>query len=151
MQKECDIYLCHPAKTDRLKFVSLFDAGFIFHNQKEYEGYLNINVKRIKLISVLTDLRRNGFECFSVPVEYRDCQNLPLNAALDLANTQAKKIGASVASQTPKCSPVFWLFDLRYENSVEKVASVVMIDRLDGHVWSDSEHEEYMYDYNSIF
>ena len=60
MQKLCDIYICEPTSSDRLRFVSLFDKSFLYEENKTYYGYLGINVARIKLISVVSDLRKNG-------------------------------------------------------------------------------------------
>jgi len=155
MQKKCDLYLCDSVVTDRLKFVALFDKSFVFEHGKAYTGYLNISVDRVKLISVVSDLRKNGFNSFSVPIEYKDHGNVPISHALCLANEHARNLRASAVLQVgrkSKCPPVIWCFDLRYEHSSdEKSGGVVMVDRVDGHVWTSLEYEEYMYDYNNLF
>lgn len=155
MQKKCDLYLSEAATSDRLKFVSLFDKSFVFDPLKTYSGYLHVNVDRVKLVPVVSDLRKCGITCFSVPIEYRDRENLPMSDALRLANERARSLRASAfssAGRGAKSPPVIWCFDLRYERaSDEKADGVVLIDRIDGHVWTDSDYEEYMYDYNNIF
>lgn len=46
---------------------------------------------------------------------------------------------------------MFWIFDLVSDDLVwEKTGGVVMVDKLDGHIWNSLEYEEYMYDFNGI-
>ncbi|MDN7736201.1 MULTISPECIES: hypothetical protein [Burkholderia] len=50
-----------------------------------------------------------------------------------------------------EASPLYYLF--RQSSAVggeEKVGGAILVDRLDGHVWSYEEYEEYMYDYNNV-
>lgn len=151
--KKCDLYFCDAAKSDRLKFIELFDKSFIYDSEKSYIGFLHANADRVKLVSVVSDLRRNGIACFSVPIAYRDHETISMETALDLATKHAKTFGASVAisARHQKAPPVFWAFDLIPGNAeAEKSGGVVMIDRLDGHVWTYSEYEEYLYDYNNV-
>lgn len=154
MQKKTDLYLCDSVRSERLKFIKIFDKEFLYDADKSYVGYLGINVDRVKLVSVVSDLRKHRIVCFSAPIDYRDRENISPNHALNLANDFAKTIGASALDGVQfqlKCPPVYWTFGLKYENPAEeKIGGVVMIDRLDGHVWSDLENEEYMYDYNNL-
>lgn len=154
MQKKCDLYLCESVCSERLKFIKLYDKEFSCDAEKSYVGYLGVNVDRIKLVSVVSDLRKHKIDCFSVPVEYRDRENLSFKHAFSLAKNYAKNLGASAfdaMTLQSRCLPVFWIFDLKYDiTSEEKVGGVVMIDRLDGHVWTDAESEVYMYDYNNV-
>ena len=154
MQKRCDLYFPDPVQSARLKFIELFDKSFICEAEKAYVGYLHVNVDRIKLVSVVIDLREDGFNCFSVPAEYRDHTSISMEAAQSLGMEYAKTIGASVVpslDRTSKSPPVYWIFDLFYENPRdEKSGGVVVVDRLDGHIWSSSEYEEYWYDYNNV-
>jgi len=154
MQKKCDLYLSMPVRSERLKFIQIFDKEFLYDAEKTYGGYLKINVDRIKLISVICDLRAHKINCFSVPIEYRDCTNISENQAFVLAKNYANGIGASVYDAIQfqsMCPPVHWIFGLKYSSATEeKVGGVVMIDRLDGHAWTNSEREEYMYDYNNV-
>lgn len=154
MQQKCDLYLCDPTRSDRFKFITLFDKDFLFEPEKTYVGYLGINVDRVKLVSVVSDLRRNGISCFSAPVVYRDQENLSHESAAELANEFCKSLGASAVPskrQSVCCVPVYWVFDLVYEDvSQEKAGGIVMIDRIDGHIWNHSENEVYMYDFNNV-
>ncbi|MEQ4192345.1 hypothetical protein ABNM11_27365, partial [Pseudomonas syringae] len=53
------------------------------------------------------------------------------------------------SSRAEKSPPVFWVFSI-VGGDEGKVGGVVMIDRLDGHVWGELEYIEYMYDYNNV-
>jgi hypothetical protein len=153
MQKKCDLYFCDAVKSDRLKFIELFDKNFVYDGKKSYAGFLRANVDRVKLVSVVTDLRRHGIACFSVPIAYRDSETISIETAFDLATAHAKTYGASVATSIrhQKSAPLYWIFDLRPRNTAEeKSGGIVMIDRLDGHIWTASESEEYSYDYNNL-
>lgn len=154
MQRMTDLYLCSPVRSARLRFVELFDARFLFDAERIYSGYLGVNIERIKMVSIVSDLRKHNIECFSVPIKYRDEENISLSSALVFAKKFAREISAS-ALDTPyfqlKCSPLHWFFGLDYEDAVaEKAGGVVMIDRIDGHVWSAQDYAEYMYDYNNV-
>lgn len=108
----------------------------------------------MKLVPIVADLRLRRVACFSVPVEYRDRPNLDRQKAFRLAQDHARTVGAKALSgNRPKVSaPLFWLFDMTFEAPLEeKAGALVMVDRLDGHIWTDDEYEEYMYDYNNIF
>ncbi len=153
MQQKCDIYFSEPTRTDRLKFVSMFDKNFRYEEGKVYVGYLGVNVDRVKLVSIVSDLRKSNIACFSAPIEYRDNEKLSLDAAIVLANEYAKSIENSVALSSmlkSKSPPVYWAFDLKNEGFEGKAGGVVMVDRIDGHIWSQREYEEYMYDFNNI-
>lgn len=153
MQKLCDLFLCEPVKTDRLRSINLFDKGFLYDPEKHYCGYLCANIDRIKMISILCDLKNNGINCFNVPIEYRDGKNLSIDHAFALAMAHARTKNAKVARMVhSKCPPVYLAFDLLWpDRENERAGGGVMIDRLDGHVWTTSEYEEYMYDYNNVF
>ena len=152
MQKLCDLFLCEPTKTDRLRPIGLFDKSFLYDPEKQYSGYLRTNIDRIKMISIVYDLRKNGIDCFSVPIEYRDRENLSIDHAFALAMGYARSKNAEVSIRMQsKCPPVYWVFDLLPSQEDERVGGTVMIDRLDGHVWTSSEYEEYMYNFNNIF
>lgn len=153
--QEVDLYICTAAQSERFRFIRVFDKNFYYEADKIYVGFLGINVNRIKLISVISDLRAHRIDCFGVPVEYRDRENISMSRALDFAKIHANGIGASVleeAQPPSKCPPVYWKFSLISKNSTEeKAGGLVMVDRIDGHVWTDAENEEYMYDYNNVF
>lgn len=153
MQAKCDLYFCDTVKSDRLKFIELFDKSFVFESEKSYLGFLQVSVNRVKLVSVVSDLKRNGITCFSAPIAYRDCETISMETAFDVATEHAKAFGTSVVVSVlrQKAPPLYWIFDLLPGIAAEeKSGGVVMIDKLDGHVWTYSEYEEYMYDYNNV-
>lgn len=140
-------------KSDRLKFVALFDENFVYESEKPYVGFLHINVDRIKLAPVAPDLRRNGITCFSAPIVYKDHEAISMMAALDLASKHAKSLRASavISGHHQKAPPVFWDFDLAHSgDEEEKSGGAIMVDRLDGHILTYSDYEEYLYDYNNV-
>jgi hypothetical protein len=132
----------------------LYDKGFRCEGGRRYSGYVGANVHRVKLVVVVSNLRKRNIESFSAPVEYRDRESLDSEHAFTLAKIYAGKTGATVPSTIPlKTSPpVVWSFESFYDDpGAERAGAIVMVDRLDGHVWSVDEYEEYMYDYNNVF
>lgn len=151
MQMKCDLFLCEPVKASGLKLISLFDKGFRPDNGLIYSGYLFISVDRVKLVAVVSDFRRHHIPCFSVPVEYRESR-ISSTVAFELAQTHVTNLGKISISEQGQKPPLFWSFTLGYDNAVEnKAGGIIMVDRLDGHIWTAGEYEEYMYDYNNIF
>ena len=39
MQMKCDLYTCGPVKSDRLRFVGLFDSTFRYQEESTYVGF----------------------------------------------------------------------------------------------------------------
>jgi hypothetical protein len=153
MGKICDLYLCDSIKSDRLRFIRLFAREFSFDPDVFYRGYLRINVDRVKLVSVISELRKGGIKCFSVPVEYRDRDVISVDEAFALASEYAHSLNLSItprSGEQPCEIPLFWSFNLTGDEN-EKVGGIVMVDRMDGHIWKNDEYEEYMYDYNNVF
>ena len=153
MQKKCDLYFGEPVRSDLLRPLNLFDQSFTFNPEKAYAGFLYVNVDRVKLVSLVLTLRRSNISCFSVPIEYRDRRNIQADEALSVAMEYARARSASV-STVPTVGaylpPVVWGFDLTRDGADEKAGGMVMVDRLDGHVWNSAEYEEYMYDFNNV-
>ncbi|WP_141676588.1 hypothetical protein [Pseudomonas bananamidigenes] len=151
MKRECDLYLCDDVEASQLKVIRLFDKSFVCENGKRYSGYLRVNVNRVKLVSVVSDLRQRKILCFSVPVEYR-ASVVSHKAALEIAKKYIGESGVIGIEDQAKKPPLVWSFSLAVIGSEEeKTDGVVMVDRLDGHVWSIDEYEQYMYDYNNVF
>jgi hypothetical protein len=154
MQKPCDLYLCQPATCDALWAVTLYDKGFKCESGRRYSGYLGANIRRVKMMVVVSNLRKHNVESFSAPIEYRERENLDSERAFALAKLHASKTGATISSKAPlrASPPVVWSFELVYEDpGAQRAGAILMLDRLDGHAWSTDEYEEYMYDYNNIF
>ena len=154
MNRICDLYLPVGTKSPDIKFLRLFDAGFSYDAERSYSGFMDVNIARIKLVSVVSELRKKGVVSFGVPVEYRDSPIVDANEAAAIAERYAKSIGCLLPGAGPRegYAPLFWVFDIvGAADSEDKVGGVVMVDRLDGHVWTMPEYEEYMYDYNNVF
>jgi hypothetical protein len=152
MQKKCDLYLCSPVDASRLKMLRLFDKSFSCENGKVFCGYLFVSINRVKLVVVVSALRQEQILCFSVPIEYRS-GGISLEAAFEIATKYAAEQDEVVrVRDQAQCPPLFWSFSLISVGPAEKKAGgTLMVDRLDGHIWSLEEYEEYMYDYNNVF
>ncbi|PBQ02225.1 hypothetical protein CCL07_15795 [Pseudomonas congelans] len=104
------------------------------------------------MVSIVTELKRKGIEVYSSPVRYRDVSNIEFEKAAAFAFDYARARGFDVvfdSCRAEKSPPVFWVFSIVGGDRGE-VGGVVMIDRLDGHVWGELEYIEYMYDYNNV-
>jgi hypothetical protein len=152
MQKKCDLYLCAEVNVSQIKMLRLFDKSLILEEGTVHSGYLSVNIDRVKLVAVVSDFRRRNIPCFSVPIDYRNSA-ISFEAAFEVAKKYAAEQGAVVGKiDQVLCPPLFWSFSLvSVESSEKKTGGLLMVDRLDGHVWSFEEYEEYMYDYNNIF
>ncbi|CAN7631293.1 hypothetical protein ACVK1X_005127 [Pseudomonas sp. PvR086] len=152
MQKKCDLYLCGPVDASRLKMLRLFDNDFACEDGKVFSGYLFVSVNRVKLVAVVSALRQKQILCFSVPVEYREGE-ISFEIAFEIAKKYSAEQGVVVGVRDQsQCPPLFWSFSLSSVGHGEKKAGgMLMVDRLDGHIWGLDEYEEYMYDYNNIF
>jgi hypothetical protein len=152
MQKKCDLYLCADTDVSQIKMLRLFDKDVLPEKDTVRSGYLFVNVERVKLVAVVSDLRRRGVPCFSVPIEYRNSVHTYAEA-FEIAQKHAAEQGVLVAQiDQERCPPLYWSFRLICIGLGEqKAGGILMVDRLDGHVWSQNEYEEYMYDYNNIF
>lgn len=151
MKKKCDLYLNESINSSDFKFIKIFDKNFIYDEKKTYSGYLNVNIDRIKMVSLVTELRNKGVCAYSVPVEYRDKNNLSQEQAFIYASAYAESQKFNVIidlNRTAKAAPVFWLFNI-VNDSEERAGGIVRVDKLDGHIWSLLEYEEYMHDYNN--
>jgi len=148
----CDLYFEKPAVAQGLKFAKVFDRAFTYVPGFEYSGYVGLNIERIKMVSVVTDLRRGGVEAFSAPVKYRDSPNLSSCQAHEFALKYASESGVGVEDavlQSPRPSPLVWMFRI-VNDPQQRIGGVIMIDKLDGRRWTSDEYVEYLYDYNNI-
>ncbi|WP_153004017.1 hypothetical protein [Pseudomonas sp. ICMP 10191] len=149
---KCDAFVLGQHKGAEFGPLHIFDKNFVCMPGKKYSGYLGLNVERVKMVSIVTELKRKGIEVFSSPVRYRDVSNIEFEKAAAFAVDYARAKGFDVvfdSSRTEKSPPVFWVFSI-VGGDEGKVGGVVMIDRLDGHVWGELEYIEYMYDYNNV-
>lgn len=146
----CDLYFKHRVCLRELRYLSLYDKNFSSEAGGGGCGYLGVNVERIKLVSFVVELRSKGIEAFNVPVVYRDTPNIGREEAFHLANDHAALEGRCVVYESARIldggSPLYWVFSM-VGGGEERAGGVVYIDKLDGHVWSLVEYEEYMHDY----
>ncbi|MBU9576557.1 hypothetical protein, partial [Burkholderia multivorans] len=113
-----------------------------------------VNLKIATCLVRYADDRLIDQRFLSVPVEYRDGDVVDVREAMGIAEEYAKSIGCLIGGASPRSgyAPLFWAFDIVNElGRADKAGGVVMVDRLDGHVWTMAEYEEYMYDYNNVF
>ncbi len=148
---KCDLFLLGEYSGVEFKLLHIFDRGFACELNGVYSGYLGLNIERVKMVSILLELKGRGVEAFSLPVLYRDLDNISFEDSKEIASSYAESKGFEVffdCSRSEKMSPVFWAF--RVSGGSERVGGFVMVDRLDGHVWSELEYSEYMYDFNNV-
>lgn len=152
MKTICDLYFERPTVAQGLKLVKVFDKAFVYVPGFEYSGYAGLNIDRIKMVSVVAELRSGGVEAFSVPVKYRDIPNLSSDQAHEFALKYALASGVGIDNavlQSPRPSPLVWMFRI-VNDPQHRVGGVVMVDKLDGRRWTSDEYVEYLYDYNNI-
>lgn len=152
MKNICDLFLKNETNTSHFKYLTIFDKSFSYVPGEFYSGYLGINVERIKLVSVVIELKKEGVIALNVPIRYRDNTLLSITDGFEIA----KDYGLSKGLETRMDNlyhdtqiPLFWAFPIT-NNPSEKAGGVIYVDKLDGHVWTYLEYLEYMYDYNNI-
>ncbi|MCB6182930.1 hypothetical protein LIN78_05135 [Leeia sp. TBRC 13508] len=131
----------------------MLDNSFSYRNDLEYHGYVGISVNRVKLIPMINLLKKQGVSVYSVPVNYKTDHYLSKENAFDIAKMHAKENGLVVnldSNLVDNSNPIVWKFSA-FSINEEKTGGVIMVDRLDGHIWSLDEFDTYMYDYNNYF
>jgi len=152
MEVICDLYFENPTIAPGLKFSRIFDKEFKYVSGAEYSGYVVLNIERIKMVSVVMDLRKMGVEACSAPIKYRDSPNLSSGEAHAYALRYAFADGVSVEDtvlQSSRSSPLVWMFRI-VNDPQQRIGGVVRIDKIDGRRWTSDEYVEYLYDYNNI-
>ncbi|KPC52542.1 hypothetical protein WG78_11880 [Amantichitinum ursilacus] len=154
MQRICDLYLSELVGPDLLKDVRFVDSAFIL-GEKAVSGYLGLNAPRLKLIPLVVSLRKKRVSCYSVPIEYRDCASITEQYALSIAQHSVERQNCVKVGTNPLgagAPPNVWSFSVAgFEDAGRVAGRMIMIDRVDGHVWGYEEYEEYMYDYNNLY
>ena len=153
MIEMCDIFLADTTKTSSLKFLSLLDKNFTYNKDKEYSGYMDICVHRIKLIPQISLLREEGIKSYSVPINYKNAKQITKEEAFSIAEGDIDKTKGYIIMDDkflPNNIPLVWLFSF-INNDKDIIGGKVIVDRIDGHIWTSDEFYKYMYDYNNIF
>lgn len=150
-QMKCDIFLPESIASVQLKFLKIYDSGFLYKPDQAYSGYLGVEVDRIKLINFILELRKEGCKSFNVPVGYRDGSILTREDCFLLATDYAHSQGYGVAKNylIDDGCPLYETFSI-INDPLERAGGVVWVDKFDGHFWSLLEFEEYMHDYNGV-
>lgn len=152
----CDVYLPNEVKGELLaKCVLERHVGFDIEIEKFYVGYCGFNVKRlIGLMAVmrLKDIAKT--DALNVPILYRDCPHIGLDEArliaakIDYGDGRKASYDESPFLRYPH--PLYWAFSLTGGDGSVAGGSVY-VDRVDGHVWSSNELDEYSHDFNNEF
>ena len=141
----CDLYLPNPVISDEFKYVRIFDKTFIYEEGKEYCGYLNITVERIRMLDLIVEFRKRGLTVYSVPIDYQNA-SITKREAYEIANKYANENEFLVGEDAFYVSnevPLFWAFP--YTDKEEKiVGGILRFDRLDGHHWSAIDYRKYI-------
>lgn len=147
----CDIYIEGAHAIPELRFVRLFDKSFSYVEGKVYSGYIGASVPRLKGVLIVSRLKASGISAFNLPIRYRSA-DLPIAVAhrIALEKAEAARMGLSNGEAFRDIhTPMYWNFSL-IDPTGDLVGGRIMVDRLDGHIWSSDEHETFMYDYNNV-
>ncbi|MFX1682668.1 hypothetical protein PV762_25925 [Mitsuaria sp. CC2] len=144
----CDIFLVGPLRGDSvlLRQLRIFQSGFSPDPNKEYSGYLGLNIGRLKGVAIVTHFRSNGVTAFNIPVKYRDLPRVPLSQILDQSQSEQLVEDRRTLSQ----NPMFYILRSEKPGSLDEGGGLITMDALDGHRWSGEELDEYMYDFNNL-
>jgi sialic acid synthase SpsE len=153
MNNTCDLFLVTPSNASELRYLGFLAKKFVYQANLTYNGYLNISANRVKLIPLISLLKKQGVSVYSVPIDYKNSNLISKEAAFQIASECARKENLRTSfdsSIVQNINPLIWSFS---SSSLirETAGGVIMVDRLDGHIWSSDELETYMYDYNNIY
>ncbi|MDM5182214.1 hypothetical protein PO883_34155 [Massilia sp. DJPM01] len=150
MQEICDVFLLDEldGSSKLLQPLKIFAPEIEFDHNNKYTGFLGLELKRLKAVSIIVHFRKNGVRSLNIPVKYKS--NLISRAE---ARTYAEKYlegkGTIIDSTTSACDPMFWHFAFSRPDLYEGGGNLV-VDALDGHVWTSDELEEFCYDYLNL-
>ncbi len=149
MENLCDLYIPieHKINVPEIRFLELFDKSFKYDENKLYQGFVGVNIVRIQLLRVVLELKKEGVVCLNVPIRYRDNPTIDLDQAYSYAKQYADSKNYEMGYIESEGTPLYWTFGLY---SDDLVGGRVMVDKIDGHIWSGIERMAYQYDYNHI-
>lgn len=155
MRVYCDLFLDCQTNDKSLKFLEILDSSFQYSSDNLYCGYLDVCVERLKLIPLIDMLKGNNISYFSVPLYYKNSIHISKLEAFDRAKKIAKQRGVEpiISSVFNRDTPLFYLFQVKpsMDGFDGFISNCIIIDKIDGHVWSDFEYDKYMYDFNVRF
>lgn len=155
MKIYCDLFLDCQINDNSLKFLELLDRNFKYNQDKLYHGYLNISVERLKLIPLISIMKNKKINYYSVPLQYKNNTNITEQESFQIAkkSIKYKEIELLIDSKFNHHTPLFYSFKTVFigNNPNGFMPNNIMIDKIDGHLWSDFEYDKYMYDFNLRF
>lgn len=162
MNQICDLYSAKPFNASELKFLRIFDKNFQYEENKMYQGFLGLNIHRVRIASMLSNMRyllKDGVYVYSIPVDYRDSRLISKESAFSLAQKYCENYldgyhPVFSKFDSSNLNPIYWSFNIACHLSdveEEKSDGAIIVDRLDGHIWDEMEMEIYQYDYNNNF
>ena len=148
MNTTCDIFLVSPLNGDSalLRQLKIFQDSFSPDPTRSHQGFLGLDIPRLKAVAAITHLRAKGTAACSVPTRYRDSRRMTASEAGRLVN--ADEVAAVGGVQD--ANPMFHVFRAAARPDANEGAGHVIVDALDGHVWTANEMAEYMYDFNNV-
>ena len=152
----CDLYLPEPVRTKKLAILNYYDKNFIFDTNKLYNGYMNVSINRLAIVYMVSSLRKEDIISYGVPLKYKDVR-ITREEAFIIATNYINNEFSDGKNRFLKLDykygiPLVWHFSIFEEDPDPDIAGwgSVKIDKLDGHIWSEYEYYEYLYDYNNI-
>ncbi len=147
----CDLYSSGSISSKKLRFLSLYDKSFEYKEGACISGYFGVKVDRISLVRIIVDLRSEGFNCLSIPMCYKTSRLLTVSECLNIGRKYASNNNISISEIERMLPDLPFCFNFDVMGGVEERAGgIVRVDKLDGHIWTLSEVEEYMHDYNGL-
>ncbi|GLQ91261.1 hypothetical protein [Dyella acidisoli] len=152
--QSCDIYLPRVTKglviEDAFKIIR--DINFNVDIDKDYSGFLGLNIRRMQAMMAVMRLRDVRVPSLSVPTKYREEAVISSDEAIQVASSVNLPEGVSVVFswRNDEHNPMYWIFDKIYPNE-ERPGASLLIDKVDRHVWSNDEVDEYQHDFNNAF
>ncbi|MFM9923126.1 hypothetical protein VLK31_09065 [Variovorax sp. H27-G14] len=155
MNKYCDIFLPDQIKGALLLLSMSPDIKKLRINKDaEYSGFLGLRLPRLQGVALVVELRRSGVSSFNVPVEYRDGKLLTEEEILKKAQSYISQESSIWVLERAKATFHPMVIDLMTDDEKYHLGGegggVLVIDRLNGHAWTENEMVNYLYGYNNI-
>lgn len=146
----CDLFLYDEIKGGDLKRMC---PGLLkeVDTDKSYHHFAGLNLKRLHALLAVTMIRQNGFNLASVPNRYRDEKKITEDVAFEIAKRVDLQTGLYLSKAAElNSSPLFWKFKvLGGDGNI--IGGRIFVDKIDGHLWSFDDVNEYEHDYNNNF
>ncbi|WP_124459409.1 hypothetical protein [Variovorax sp. KBW07] len=129
--------------------------GVVIDENRYYKGFLGYGIDRLLGVALVTSFRRDGIDALNVPVGYRDGNLLTPEEMVDRVKGQLTKGSELLPAKIDEnlLHPMKVIFKTNAPEFLivnGEGGGRIVVDRLDGHIWSDYEQAEYAYDYNNL-